>query len=288
MTRNAAAVGGKAYWSRRGFDESATCSPRQGLGHESSGTTPSNHVAFSQQLFVRAQDCIPRHFEIARQDSCRRQPSARRELSGIDRGFERAIENIVARKTWQHVLDFIGSSLVPLNKRNLALGERHRAGYCLSIRGHENLSPVGANRERTSRSAGKSRGGIEEAERLSAMWYFYAAIGPAIWALLNHLDKYLLDRFFRHGATGAALAVFTGFAGVLVACGILLFDLSRVASLEPRQALLVTAAGPFLVASYIRISSHLNRPRLAWLPRCFMCYHSSCLLSPTSCWEKLC
>ena len=84
-------------------DGSATCSPRQGLGHESSGTTPSNHVAFSQQLFVRAQDCIPRHFEIARQDSCRRQPSARRELSGIDRGFERAIdfaiENIVARKT---------------------------------------------------------------------------------------------------------------------------------------------------------------------------------------------
>jgi len=54
-------------------------------------------------LFVRAQDCIPRHFEIARQDSCRRQPSARRELSALDRGFERAIdfaiENIVARKT---------------------------------------------------------------------------------------------------------------------------------------------------------------------------------------------
>jgi hypothetical protein len=97
----------------------------------------------------------------------------------------------------------------------------------------------------------RAGGGIEEAERLSAMWYFYAAIGPAIWALLNHLDKYLLGRFFRHGATGAALAVFTGFAGVLVACGILLFDLSRAAALEPRQALLVMAAGAFLVASYI-------------------------------------
>jgi drug/metabolite transporter (DMT)-like permease len=97
----------------------------------------------------------------------------------------------------------------------------------------------------------RAGGGIEEADRLSAMWYFYAAIGPAIWALLNHLDKYLLGRFFRHGATGAALAVFTGFAGVLVACGILLFDLSRAAALEPRQALLVMAAGAFLVASYI-------------------------------------
>src|SRR5207249_1507650 len=44
--------------------------------------------------------------------------------------------------------------------------------------------------------------------------------------------------------------VFTGLAGVLVACGILLFDLSRAAALEPRQALLVMAAGAFLVASY--------------------------------------
>jgi uncharacterized membrane protein len=144
-----------------------------------------------------------------------------------------------------------GSSLVLLKKRNLALGERSSTGYCLSIRGHENLSPVGANRERTSAAADKSRGGIEEAERLSAMWYFYAAVGPTIWALLNHLDKYLLGRFFMRGATGAALAFFTGFAGVLVACGILLFDLSRAAALEPGQALLVMAAGAFLVASYI-------------------------------------
>jgi hypothetical protein len=29
------------------------------------------------------------------------------------------------------------------------------------------------------------------------MWYIYALIDPAIWALLNHLDKYLLGRFFK-------------------------------------------------------------------------------------------
>jgi hypothetical protein len=35
------------------------------------------------------------------------------------------------------------------------------------------------------------------------MWYIYALLGPAIWALLNHLDKYLLGRFFKLKARDA-------------------------------------------------------------------------------------
>lgn len=82
------------------------------------------------------------------------------------------------------------------------------------------------------------------------MWYFYALLGPAIWALLNHLDKYLLGRFFKENAAGPILVVFTGFAGIIIAITILLFGPS-VFTLAPWQALFVMGAGVLLVASYI-------------------------------------
>jgi hypothetical protein len=82
------------------------------------------------------------------------------------------------------------------------------------------------------------------------MWYFYALLRPAIWALLNHLDKYLLGRFFKEDAAGPVLVVFTGFAGIIVAIAILLFGLP-VFTLAPRQSFGAMVAGAFLVASYI-------------------------------------
>jgi len=82
------------------------------------------------------------------------------------------------------------------------------------------------------------------------MWYFYALLGPAIWALLNHLDKYLLGRFFKASAAGPVLVVFTGFAGIMVAIAILLFGPS-VFALAPWQAFSAMGAGVLLVASYI-------------------------------------
>jgi uncharacterized membrane protein len=82
------------------------------------------------------------------------------------------------------------------------------------------------------------------------MWYFYALLGPAIWALLNHLDKYLLGRFLKEDAPGPVLVVFTGFAGLVVAAAILLFG-PGVVALAPWQAFSVMGAGVVLVASYI-------------------------------------
>ena len=82
------------------------------------------------------------------------------------------------------------------------------------------------------------------------MWYGYALLGPAIWALLNHLDKHLLVCFFGEDAAAPVLAVFTGFAGFLVATTILLFGPS-VQMLAPRQTCLIMSAGALLVSSYV-------------------------------------
>ena len=42
----------------------------------------------------------------------------------------------------------------------------------------------------------------------------YAFSGPILWAVSTHIDKYLVDKYFRHSDT-AVLMVFTAFLGVL-------------------------------------------------------------------------
>ena len=45
------------------------------------------------------------------------------------------------------------------------------------------------------------------------MWLLYAFSGPVFWAISTHIDKYLVDRYFRHSDT-AVLMVFTALVGV--------------------------------------------------------------------------
>src|ERR1700760_1825696 len=46
------------------------------------------------------------------------------------------------------------------------------------------------------------------------MWLLFAFTGPVLWAVSTHIDKYLVDKYFRHSGT-AVLLVFTAFLGVL-------------------------------------------------------------------------
>jgi drug/metabolite transporter (DMT)-like permease len=46
------------------------------------------------------------------------------------------------------------------------------------------------------------------------MWLLYAFSGPLLWAVSTHIDKFLVDKYFRHSDT-AVLMVFTALLGVL-------------------------------------------------------------------------
>ncbi|MFO1248068.1 MAG: DMT family transporter [Alphaproteobacteria bacterium] len=46
------------------------------------------------------------------------------------------------------------------------------------------------------------------------MWLLYAFTGPLLWAVSTHIDKYLVDKYFRHSDT-AVLMVFTALLGLL-------------------------------------------------------------------------
>lgn len=47
------------------------------------------------------------------------------------------------------------------------------------------------------------------------MWILFAFSGPVLWAVSTHIDKYLVDRYFRNSDT-AVLMVFTALIGVVM------------------------------------------------------------------------
>ena len=73
------------------------------------------------------------------------------------------------------------------------------------------------------------------------MWLLLAFSGPVMWAVSTHIDKYLVDRYFR-GSDTSVLMLFTALLGVLLLPLIWWFDPSVLA--PDRQSILVmTASG---------------------------------------------
>jgi len=55
------------------------------------------------------------------------------------------------------------------------------------------------------------------------MWLLLAFTGPVLWAVSTHIDKYLVDRFFKHSDT-AVLMVFTALLGLVMLPFIAMFE----------------------------------------------------------------
>jgi uncharacterized membrane protein len=53
-------------------------------------------------------------------------------------------------------------------------------------------------------------------------WFYFAIAAPALWSISNHLDKYLLGKYFKEGGAGALL-IFSCMIAVVFAPLILLF-----------------------------------------------------------------
>ena len=47
------------------------------------------------------------------------------------------------------------------------------------------------------------------------MWLLYAFAGPVLWGISTHIDKYLVERYFKHSST-TVLMVFTALIGLLM------------------------------------------------------------------------
>src|ERR1700744_1493852 len=73
------------------------------------------------------------------------------------------------------------------------------------------------------------------------MWLLYAFSGPLLWAPSTHIDKYLVERYFRHSDT-AVLMVFTALLGVLALPVIFAFE-PKVLALPALSIGVMTVSG---------------------------------------------
>lgn len=83
-------------------------------------------------------------------------------------------------------------------------------------------------------------------------WFFIALFAPALWSIGNHLDKYLISKYFKGGGTGA-LIIFSSLIGLFVLPFILIFKLN-VLEIQLNHALLIMGSS---IVSLIAILIYL-------------------------------
>ena len=81
------------------------------------------------------------------------------------------------------------------------------------------------------------------------MWLLYAFSGPLLWAISTHIDKFLVDQYFRNSDT-AVLMVFTAFLGVFALPVIWLFE-PKVLALPWLATGVMTVSGILYMAAML-------------------------------------
>jgi drug/metabolite transporter (DMT)-like permease len=81
------------------------------------------------------------------------------------------------------------------------------------------------------------------------MWLVFAFSGPVFWAISTHIDKYLVDKYFRHADT-TVLMLFTAFIGVALLPVIATFD-SQVLRLSILSVAVMTVSGIFYMGAML-------------------------------------
>jgi len=80
-------------------------------------------------------------------------------------------------------------------------------------------------------------------------WFLVALIAPALWALVGHIDKFVINKYFQGKGIGS-LVIFTGLSGFIFSLFILLFNFSAV-KIPFYAAIFIAFNGALLIASYI-------------------------------------
>lgn len=88
-------------------------------------------------------------------------------------------------------------------------------------------------------------------------WFLIALIPPAVWSITNHLDKYLLSKYFKGGGVGA-LMVFSSLVGVFLLPIIYLLH-PEALSVKPINAILMALNGFLYVLAVLPYFYALNK-----------------------------
>jgi len=98
-------------------------------------------------------------------------------------------------------------------------------------------------------------------------WFLIALMGPALWALVNHVDKYIISKYFVGDGVGS-LVIFTSISGLIISSLILFLDFNQV-FISPFNAFLIAINGALLVASFIPYLYALENEEASWASSLF-------------------
>lgn len=98
-------------------------------------------------------------------------------------------------------------------------------------------------------------------------WFLIALIGPALWALVNHIDKYIISKYFTGRGVGS-LVLFTSVSGLIISLFIFIFDFDQI-FISPLSAILIAINGALLVASFIPYLHALENEEASWVSSLF-------------------
>jgi uncharacterized membrane protein len=92
------------------------------------------------------------------------------------------------------------------------------------------------------RSGGLDNHALDIGDRVTNVsWLFFAFSGPVLWAISTHVDKYLVEKYFKYSSV-AVLLIFTALIG-LVALPFIWFFGPDVTEFDTRSAALTSFAG---------------------------------------------
>ena len=98
----------------------------------------------------------------------------------------------------------------------------------------------------------------------SAMnWFLIALIGPVLWALVNHIDKYIISKYFTGRGVGS-LVLFTSISGLIISLFILVFRFDQI-FISPLSASVIVISGALLVAAFIPYLYALEAEEASWV-----------------------
>jgi drug/metabolite transporter (DMT)-like permease len=93
-------------------------------------------------------------------------------------------------------------------------------------------------------------------------WFLIALLGPALWALVNHIDKYIISKYFTGRGVGS-LVLFTSLSGLIISLFIIVLDFGQI-FIRPMSALYIGINGAILVAAFIPYLYALENEEASW------------------------
>lgn len=93
-------------------------------------------------------------------------------------------------------------------------------------------------------------------------WFLIALIGPALWALVNHIDKYIISKYFSGPGVGS-LVLFTSLSGLIMSFFIFIFGFNHI-FIGLLSAFVIGINGALLVSAFIPYLYALENEEASW------------------------